>query len=42
MALNQVIERNAFDQQHEFWQTSTFRVTCMVMNTIGILPEAIR
>ena len=38
MALNSVIERNAFDQQSEFWQPSTFRVTCMVMNTIGILP----
>ena len=42
MELNDVIAEKAFDNDHQFWQDSTFRLSCMCMNTFGILPESIR
>jgi len=40
--LNQVIYKNVYSADHEFWAPTTARLTCMCMNTFGILPDFIR
>ena len=42
LELNDVIQEKAYDQDHKFWKATTFRLSCMCMNTFGILPESIR
>ena len=37
-----VLKDKAYSGEHEFWTKSTFRLTCMCMNTFGILPDFIR
>jgi hypothetical protein len=40
--LNKVLKDEAYTEEHEFWSKSTFRLSCMCMNTFGILPDFIR
>lgn len=40
--LNKVIRDNSHPEDHEFWRQSTTRLSCMCMNTFGILPDHIR
>jgi len=42
LELNDVIEEKAYDSDHKFWTDNTFRLSCMCMNTFGILPDSIR
>ena len=42
LELNDVIEQKAFSADDQFWKATTFRLSCMCMNTFGILPEGIR
>jgi len=40
--LNKCITENIYMGDHEFWTNDTARLTCMCMNTFGILPDFIR
>ena len=40
--LNQVLLNSVAKAGEEFWSPKTFRLTCMCMNTFGILPDFIR
>lgn len=40
--LNQVLTDSVYPADAEFWQSKTARLTCMCMNTFGILPDFIR
>lgn len=40
--LNACIQNDIFNGQHQFWGEKTKRLTCMCMNTFGILPLCIR
>lgn len=40
--LNQVLLKNVYAADEEFWAPTTARLTCMCMNTFGILPDFIR
>lgn len=40
--LSQEIVDKCYPRDHEFWQKETFRLTCMCMNTFGILPPEIQ
>mmetsp|Transcript_35910 Transcript_35910/g.55136 ORF Transcript_35910/g.55136 Transcript_35910/m.55136 type:complete len:198 (-) Transcript_35910:469-1062(-) len=31
-----------FPHKHEFWDTRTLRISCMCMNTFGIIPDFVR
>jgi len=40
--LNKCITEDIYNKEHEFWANDTARLTCMCMNTFGILPDFIR
>ena len=40
--LNDCITKNIYPADDEFWAPTTLRLTCMCMNTFGILPDFIR
>lgn len=42
MELQDVIYKKAYPRDHAFWSKDTIRITCMCMNTFGILPQHIR
>lgn len=40
--LNHVITDKIFPASHDFWNDDTLRISCMCMNTFGILPEFVQ
>lgn len=40
--LNKCITETIYPKDHEFWAETTSRLTCLCMNTFGILPDFVR